>query len=56
MERIRPDRSLADTEWEQIQQALSSSHGNRKEAAKILGIGEATLYRRLRERQHDQVP
>ena len=49
-------RSLADIEWEHIQQALLASHGNRKEAAKILGIGEATLYRRLRERQHEQVP
>ena len=49
-------RSLADREWEHIQEALSASHGNRKEAAKLLGIGEATLYRRLRERQHEHVP
>jgi two-component system nitrogen regulation response regulator GlnG len=50
-----PRRSLAALEWEHIQQALSASHGNRKEAAKLLGIGEATLYRRLRERQHEHV-
>jgi DNA-binding NtrC family response regulator len=29
--------------------------GNRREAAKILGIGGATLYRRLREAQHDDI-
>jgi two-component system response regulator HydG len=40
---------LADVEREHIQRVLSAVHGNRAEAAKILGIGEATLYRRLRE-------
>jgi DNA-binding NtrC family response regulator len=34
---------------------LSSAGGNRAEAAKILGIAEATLYRRLREAQHEHV-
>ena len=43
------NRSLADVEWEHIRRVLSATHGNRGEAAKILGIGEATLYRRLRE-------
>jgi transcriptional regulator with PAS, ATPase and Fis domain len=42
-------RSLSDVEWEHIQRVLSAADGNRAEAAKILGIGEATLYRRLRE-------
>ena len=46
-------RSLADVEWDHIQRVLSAVGGNRAEAAKILGIGEATLYRRLREPQHD---
>lgn len=49
-------RSLADVEWEHIQRVLSAASGNRTEAAKILGIGEATLYRRLREAQHEHVP
>ena len=43
-----PHRSLADIEWEHIQRVLSATNQNREEAAKILGIGEATLYRRLR--------
>jgi DNA-binding NtrC family response regulator/predicted hydrocarbon binding protein len=47
-------RSLADVEWDHIQRVLSATNGNRAEAAKILGIGEATLYRRLREAQHEQ--
>jgi ActR/RegA family two-component response regulator len=46
-------RSLADIEWDHIQRVLSAAAGNRAEAAKILGIGEATLYRRLREPQHE---
>ena len=49
-------RSLAEVEWEYIQRVLSSTHGNRTAAAKILGIGEATLYRRLRESHPDGKP
>ena len=48
-----PQRSLAEVEWEHIQRVLSATHGNRREAAKILGIGEATLYRRLGESHRD---
>jgi DNA-binding NtrC family response regulator len=58
-EREQPDlthQSLADMEWEHIQRVLSATHGNRAEAAKILGIGESTLYRRLHERQNEPVP
>ncbi len=44
-----PHRSLAEVEREHIQRILSATQGNRREAAKILGIGEATLYRRLGE-------
>jgi DNA-binding NtrC family response regulator/predicted hydrocarbon binding protein len=47
-------RSLAEVEREHIQQILSATHGNRREAARILGIGEATLYRRLGESHHDR--
>ncbi len=53
---LTPLKSLADIEWEHIRRVLSATHGNRTEAAKILGIGEAALYRRLRESQTEQVP
>jgi transcriptional regulator with PAS, ATPase and Fis domain len=49
-------RSLADVEWDHIQRILSATNGNRAEAAKILGIGEATLYRRLRESEQRHRP
>lgn len=41
-------RSLEEIELDHIQAVLEATHGNRVEAARILGIGEATLYRRLR--------
>lgn len=47
--------SLADVERDHIRRVLSAVDGNRAEAAKILGIGEATLYRRLREAQHEGI-
>ena len=49
-----PHRSLAEVEREYIQRVLAASDGNRRAAARILGIGEATLYRHLRESQHDR--
>ncbi len=49
----RRHRSLADVEREHIQRVLSATQGNRREAARILGIGEATLYRRLGEAAGD---
>ena len=47
--------SLADLERDHIQRVLSAVDGNREEAARILGIGKATLYRRLHESQHEHV-
>ena len=44
-----PHRTLAEVEREHLQRVLTATGGNRREAAKILGIGEATLYRRLGE-------
>lgn len=38
----------------QLLQALQQAHGNRTEAAKILGISRATLYRRLLEHKMDE--
>ncbi len=49
-----PHRSLAEVEREHIERVLSATQGNRREAAKILGIGEATLYRRLGELQRER--
>lgn len=40
--------SLKDVEKELIRKTLTLVNGNRHEAAKILGIGERTLYRKLR--------
>jgi transcriptional regulator with PAS, ATPase and Fis domain len=42
-------RSLADVERDYIAAALEASGGNRARAAKRLGIGEATLYRKLKQ-------
>jgi transcriptional regulator with PAS, ATPase and Fis domain len=43
--------SLADVEWNHIQRVLALTRGNRAEAARILEISPATLYRRLSERK-----
>ena len=45
------DDSLAAYEKIAVQNALRKSGGNRKAAARILGIGEATLYRKLKTYQ-----
>ena len=41
--------SLEQIEKQAIRSALSAHGGNREQAAKILGIGERTLYRKLKE-------
>jgi two-component system, NtrC family, response regulator HydG len=46
---VPPARSLAQVEWEHIERVLESTGGNRAEAARILEISQATLYRRIRE-------
>jgi DNA-binding NtrC family response regulator/predicted hydrocarbon binding protein len=46
-------RSLAEVEWEHIQRVLKMTKGNRAEAAKILEISEATLYRRLQKKERN---
>ena len=50
-ERISLDvgASLADLERQAIVRTLESVGGNRRRAAEILGIGERTLYRKLKE-------
>ncbi|MBW1698823.1 MAG: sigma-54-dependent Fis family transcriptional regulator [Deltaproteobacteria bacterium] len=42
------DDSLASYEKMALVNALAKSNGNRKHAARILGIGEATLYRKIK--------
>ena len=39
--------SLAEAEKDLIQRTLEAVQGNREEAAKVLGIGERTLYRKI---------
>jgi len=41
--------SLDQIEKQAIRNALRLNHGNREQAARMLGIGERTLYRKLRE-------
>jgi DNA-binding NtrC family response regulator len=43
-----PEDSLEAYEFSAVRNALVKSGGNRKKAARILGIGEATLYRKLK--------
>jgi two-component system response regulator HydG len=42
-------RPLADVERFYTERALELTNGNREEAAKMLGIGERTLYRNLQK-------
>jgi DNA-binding NtrC family response regulator len=44
-----PTVNLQELERLAIQQALRQVDGNRVAAAKLLGIGRATLYRKLQE-------
>jgi DNA-binding NtrC family response regulator len=41
--------SLNDLERQAIVDTLARTQGNREKAAKILGIGERTLYRKIKE-------
>ena len=42
-------RPLSEVERYYIEQALALTEGNREEAAKMLGIGERTLYRVIQD-------
>ena len=44
---VAPGMALADVERVLIERTLAMTNGNREEAAKILQIGERTLYRKL---------
>jgi DNA-binding NtrC family response regulator len=43
------DVSLNELEKKAIEETLAKTKGNREKAAKILGIGERTLYRKIKE-------
>jgi DNA-binding NtrC family response regulator len=45
----RPGMTMADVEKATIAAALKETRGNRRQAAARLGIGERTLYRKIRE-------
>jgi len=45
----RAGMSMADVERAAIEAALKETRGNRRKAAEMLGIGERTLYRKLKE-------
>jgi DNA-binding NtrC family response regulator len=45
----RPGMTMADVERAAIDAALRETRGNRRKAAEVLGIGERTLYRKLKE-------
>ena len=44
----RPGMSMADVERAGIEAALRDTNGSRRKAAEVLGIGERTLYRKLK--------
>jgi two-component system response regulator HydG len=41
--------SIEQAERELIKNTLKATNGNREQAAQILGIGERTLYRKIKE-------
>ena len=45
----RPGMMMADVERATIEAALRATRGNRRKAARELGIGERTLYRKIKE-------
>jgi DNA-binding NtrC family response regulator len=45
----RPGMKMADVEKSAIEAALTATRGNRRKAAEQLGIGERTLYRKIKE-------
>ncbi|HEY8469825.1 MAG TPA: sigma-54 dependent transcriptional regulator [Longimicrobiales bacterium] len=46
---FRPGMKMSDLEREAITAALREVRGNRRKAAEMLGIGERTLYRKIKE-------
>ncbi len=51
---LGPGMTMAEIERVAIQGALRDTGGNRRKAAELLGIGERTLYRKLREYEGEE--
>jgi DNA-binding NtrC family response regulator len=51
---LAPGMTMAEIERLAIQAALRDTGGNRRKAADLLGIGERTLYRKLREYEGEE--
>jgi|HubBroStandDraft_1064217.scaffolds.fasta_scaffold178939_2 hypothetical protein len=49
-------RPLADLEHDAILQALAAFDNDKMEAARVLGIGKTTIYRKLKEFGDDALP
>jgi DNA-binding NtrC family response regulator len=47
LKEVLPPQSIEEMEKELIEKTLRETHGNRRKAARILGIGERTLYRKI---------
>jgi len=45
----RPGMTMAEVERAAIEAVLRETQGNRRKAAEVLGIGERTLYRKLKQ-------
>jgi DNA-binding NtrC family response regulator len=45
----QPGMTMAEVERATIEAALREYKGNRRRAAEVLGIGERTLYRKIKE-------
>jgi DNA-binding NtrC family response regulator len=48
---VRPGMTMAQIERAAIEATLRETRGNRRKAAELLGIGERTMYRKLRDYQ-----
>ena len=46
---VEPGTKMQDVERMVIEAALKETRGNRRRAAELLGIGERTLYRKIKE-------
>jgi transcriptional regulator with GAF, ATPase, and Fis domain len=53
---LGPGVTMAEIERRAIEAALRETGGNRRKAADMLGIGERTLYRKLREYEGGELP
>jgi DNA-binding NtrC family response regulator len=51
---LGPGMTMSQIERMAIQAALRDTGGNRRKAADLLGIGERTLYRKLREYEGEE--